>query len=109
MNENTPPLPQPSGATCPNCGTAQSASALYCSNCGAPMNAATPPGSLSQTSKTIASIALGCGALMFGAIGGCFALMGAGEGLGAISLLIAIPALAALACLVGIFLVVRKK
>lgn len=109
MNENSP-LPQPSAATCPNCGAAQSASAIYCSECGTPMSAATP-GYLSSSSKLIISLALGFGALMFGAVGGCFVLLG-GVDSGNISLpgllLVGVPVLLALACLWGIFKVQRK-
>ena len=104
MNE-TPPLPQPGGATCPNCGAAQSADVAYCSNCGAPMTAATPS-YLSPSSKLIISLALGFGALLFGALGGCFALMG-GLDTSSFNLLglvfVGVPILLALACIWGIF------
>ncbi len=110
MNEPISPLPQPSGATCPNCGAAQDASVLYCSNCGAPMSAATPS-HLSSSSKLIISIALGFGALMFGAVGGCFVLLGGIDG-SSFSLLgllfVGVPVLAALACIWGIFKIQRK-
>lgn len=109
MNE-TPPLPQPSGATCPNCGAAQSASVPYCTHCGAPMGTATP-GTLSSASKTIISIALGFGALMFGAVGACFVFLGGIEG-GSMDwtflLFVGVPVLAALACIWGIFKVQSK-
>ena len=107
MNDPAP-LPQPSGATCPNCGAAQSADAPYCTNCGAPLRAAAS-GSMSGGAKTIASCALFFGALVFGGVGGCFALLGGAEGFdSAFALFIIVPALACLACLVGIFLVLRK-
>lgn len=110
MNEPNPPLPQPSGATCPNCGAAQSASAPYCTNCGAPLQTVAP-GSLSRSSKVIISIALGFGALMFGAVGGCFVLLGGIEG-GSMDwtflLFVGVPILAALACIWGIFKVQSK-
>ena len=73
MNE-LPPLPPPSGSICPNCGAAQSANVAFCTNCGAPLQAATS--GASQTVKTLASVALGCGALAFGGLGGCLALIG---------------------------------
>ena len=110
MNE-TPPLPQPSGATCANCGAAQNANAPYCTNCGAPMQAATPSGSLSSASKIIMSIALGFGALMFGAVGACFVFLGGIEG-GTMDwtylLFVGVPVVAAIACIWGIFRVQRK-
>lgn len=110
MKETNSPLPQPSGATCPNCGAAQSTSALYCSNCGAPMSAATPS-HLSSSSKLIVSLALGFGALMFGAVGGCFVFLG-GFDTSNITLLgllfVGVPFLAALACIWSIFKIQRK-
>lgn len=110
MNETNSPLPQPSGATCPNCGAAQSAGTLYCSNCGAPMSAKTPS-SMSSSSKLIVSLALGFGALMFGAVGGCFVFLGGVQG-GPFDpmflLFVGVPALLALACLWGIFRVQRR-
>ena len=110
MNETNSPLPQPSGATCPNCGAAQSATAPYCTNCGAPLRAATASG-LSTGSKIGLSIALGFGALMFGAVGACFVFLGGIEG-GTMDwtflLFVGIPALLALACIWGIFRVQRK-
>ena len=109
MNENSP-LPQPSGATCPNCGAAQNAGVPYCANCGAPMRAATPS-YLSSSSKTLISLALGFGALMFGAIGGCFVFLG-GLDTSTFNLwglvLVGVPILLALACIWGIFKVRRK-
>lgn len=108
MNE-TPPLPQPSGATCPNCGAAQSASTKLCTNCGMGLRAATPSGSLSQSAKIISSLALGCGALMFGVLGGCFMMLGLGDTSGLGWLTFAITALGVLGFLVGIFLILRKK
>ena len=111
MNETNSPLPQPSGATCPNCGAPQSASAAICSNCGAPLRAATPPGGLSRATKIIASIALAFGALLFGAFGGCIMLIGGIEG-GSMDatllLLIVVPALLAVACIWGIFRIQRQ-
>ena len=108
MNEISP-LPPPSGKTCPNCGAAQDANAPYCTNCGAPLRAATAPGSLSQSAKIISSLALGCGALMFGACGGCFIMLGLGDASGLGWLTIAVTALGVLAFLAGIFFVLRKK
>ena len=108
MNETSSPLPPPSGASCPNCGAAQSAGATYCTNCGAPLKVA--PASLSRTSKIIFSIALGFGALMFGAVGACFVWLGGGAEsfTSAFALFVIVPALAALACLWGIFFIQRK-
>ena len=103
MNSPNSPLPQPSGATCPNCGAAQSASASYCTNCGAPLNLGSG-NSLSPASKIIVSLALGFGALLFGAFGACFALLGSEGDLNwTLALFIALPALAAIACIWGIF------
>ena len=111
MNENTPPLPQPSGATCPNCGAAQDDKAPFCTHCGAPLQAATPS-KLSSGSKLALSLSLGCGALVFGAVGGCFAFLGRIEGGNsfdpAILLFVGVPALLALACIWGIFKIQRK-
>lgn len=110
MNE-TPPLPQPGGATYANCGAAQNANTPYCTNCGAPMRAATS-GTLSSASKIIISIALGFGALMFGAVGACFVFLGGIEGGNrfdpTILLFVGVPTLLALACIWGIFRVQRK-
>lgn len=112
MNENSP-LPPLGGATCPNCGAAQDANAPYCTNCGAPMQAATSPGSLSQTGKTLATLALGCGALLFGGLGGCLALIGVMGGSFSTDwpyVLVAIVVLlAAAACIWGISRVQSKK
>ena len=102
MHKNTPPLPQPAGATCSNCGAAQSVSAPFCTACGAARRAATA--GLSTGAKVISSLALGCGALFFGALGGCFFLMGADNG----GITIAVTILVVLGFLVGIFLVLRK-
>ena len=111
MNEISP-LPQPGGATCPNCGAAQNAGAPYCTNCGAEMRVPTPS-SLSKSSATILTIVLALGALMFGAIGGCFVLVsrvGGGGGFNlTLALFIGVPLLAALACIWGIFRVQSKK
>ena len=69
MNE-TPPLPQPSGATCPNCGAAQSAGARVCSNCGAPLQSAKP--SLGRKIlKWFLTTLLSLTAAAFGAFGAC--------------------------------------
>ena len=111
MNEK-PPLPPPSGVTCPNCGAGQDAGVAYCSNCGAPLQAATSGGP-SQTFKTLATLGLGCGVLFFGSLGGCLALLGAFSG----NLSAEWPALAfgvaalllAAACVWGIMRVQRKK
>ncbi len=107
MNE-TPPLPQPGGATCPNCGAAQDANARLCTNCGAPLQAVTAPAGLSKTAKVVSSLALGCGALFFGAFGGCFIMLGLGDASGLGWLTIAVTVLGVLAFLVGIFFVLRK-
>ena len=72
MTENS----VPSGSiTCPNCGAAQSRGVAFCANCGAPLQAATS-GAGAQTAKTLVSLALGCGAFIFGGLGGCLALIG---------------------------------
>ena len=111
MSENTPPLPQPSGATCPNCGAAQEAKAPFCTNCGALLQAATPSSSLSSVSKMWLSAGLGCGALLFGAVGGCFAFLGRIEG-GSYDptflLFIGVPFLLVIACIWGIFKIQRQ-
>ena len=107
MNE-TPPLPQPSGATCSNCGAAQDTGVPYCTNCGAPMRAVKPAAGLSKTAKVVSSIALGCGALFFGAIGGCFILLGLGDASGLGWLTIGVTATIVLGFFVGIFFVLRK-
>ncbi len=74
------------------------------------MSAATPS-HLSSRSKLIISIALGFGALMFGAVGGCFVLLGGIE-TGSFSwfslVFVGVPVLAALACIWGIFKIQRK-
>lgn len=110
MNESNFPLPQPGGTTCSNCGAAQDASAPYCTNCGAPMSA-NAPSSMSSSSKLIVSFALGFGALLFGAVGGCFVFLG-GFDSSSINLLelllVGAPLLAALACIWGIFKIQRK-
>ena len=102
------PLPQPSGATCPNCGAAQEANAPRCTNCGAPLQAATASAGLSTGAKVVASLALGCGALLFGAFGGCFIMLGLGDASGLGWVTIAVTVLGVLAFLVGIFFVLRK-
>ena len=111
MNENLH-LPQPSGATCSNCGAAQAADSPYCTNCGAPLRVAKPN---SSAFKTVLSIALVFGALGLGALGGCLALIGVmGGDLSTASdrifLGLALAALvAAAACVWGIFWVQRNK
>lgn len=107
MNETNSPLPPSGGAICPNCGATQNAGAPYCTSCGAELRPATP-GPYSQSSKIIVSIALGFGALLFGAIGGCFALLGGGGFELAFAPFIIVPALAAIGCIWGIFRVLRK-
>lgn len=74
------PLPQPSGATCPNCGAAQSAGTVRCSNCGAPMGAPSSSG-LSPAMKTVASVLLALAALGLGAFGSCLGIIGLVSGL----------------------------
>ena len=107
MNDASP-LPQPSGATCRNCGAAQSSDAPYCTQCGAPLRAAAS-GSMSGVAKAIAACALFFGAMVFGGIGGCFALVGGSNSFDStFALFIIVPALACVACLVGFFLVLRK-
>ena len=107
MNEN-PPLPQPSGATCPNCGAAQNAGVTYCTNCGVPLFPATKTG-LSQTVKTVLSVVLSLAALGFGAFGSCFALLGALGGADKSLLGIGIGALiAAAACVWAIVSIQRR-
>ena len=84
----------------------QLASAPYCTHCGAPLQVAT--NSNSTTTKIIVAVALGFGALMFGAVGACFAFIGGGDFTSAFGLFILLPALAVLGCLWGIYLVLRK-
>ena len=70
MNENLPPLPPPMGATCPNCGAAQTADARICARCGAPMQSAKP--SLGRkVLKWVLTTLLSLTAVGFGAFGAC--------------------------------------
>ncbi len=70
MNENLPPLPPPSGATCPNCGAAQTAGATICTHCGAPLQSARP--SLGRkVLKWLLTTLLSLTAAGFGAFGAC--------------------------------------
>ena len=84
MNE-TPPLPPPSGATCPNCGAPQAADAAICTNCGAALQSAKP--SLGRKilkwviTTTLSLIAVGIGA--FGACAGFIAVIGNSDPSGA--------------------------
>ena len=110
MEQSNAPIPPPTPPqkTCPNCGSMQLATAPYCTNCGAPLQA--PKSSTSNATKIIVSLALGVGALMFGAVGACFIWIGVGStGFDpTFVLMVGVPALAALGCLVGIFLILRK-
>lgn len=70
-----PPLPPPNGSICPNCGAGQGTNVAFCTNCGAPLQAATS-GAGAGAGKILISLALAFGAVIFGALGGCIALIG---------------------------------
>ena len=66
---------------------------------------------MSQTGKVIASLALGCGALIFGGFGGCLVFLGnIGDGSPGPTfyVLVGVAALLTLACIWGIFRIQRK-
>lgn len=75
MNEN-PPLPPPSGVTCPNCGAAQSTSVAFCNQCGAALPPKKSKSTLALLGKIIVTFVLLTGALGLGAFGACFMLIG---------------------------------
>lgn len=109
---NPTPLPNPSPYTCRNCGHSLEEWRDYCPNCGAPMRARP-----SSVGGVLGSIFLGCGALAFGASGGCFLLFGAiarGEGstfgeAGGLFGLGAVLVLFAAACIWGIVRINRRR
>ncbi|RYG65527.1 hypothetical protein EON80_17195 [bacterium] len=76
---NTPPIPQPSAQTCPNCGAAVEGGLTMCPRCGAVLRVAS--GGASCITMMV-QIVLGCLAMTFGLTGACFVLIGgAGGGL----------------------------
>ena len=111
QHPSEPPLPQPSGVTCFNCGAALPAGTTRCSNCGA-LLARPRVGGLSPGLKVVASVLLALAALGLGAFGSCaalFAVMG-GE-LSADGTLAAAAAgalIAAAACVWAIFKINKK-
>lgn len=79
MSDSSPaPLPQPSGATCPNCGAALPAGTARCSDCGAPIGSRAPS-ALSSIAKVVVSIFLTLVALGLGAFAACLPML---EGIG---------------------------
>ena len=69
-----PPLPPPSGATCPNCGAAQDIKAPFCTNCGAPLRSA-QPSFARKALKFILTLLLSLLSVGIGAFGACAGLI----------------------------------
>ncbi len=99
-----PPLPQPSGVTCPNCGAAQSAGTARCFHCGAPIAPRQGSG-FSALGAFLLSLVLALVALGLGGIGSCMVILAASDASGdrasslvfaGLGLLVLVPALACL-------------
>ena len=116
MNK-TPPLPQPSGATCSNCGAAQAAGAKRCTQCGAALPAVAGS-ALPPALRVLLTIPLFLGAVGFGGLGACLGIVsladlanpsnGLGMGIG-FYLLTGAAIVAGLACLWLINRLNRRK
>lgn len=71
---NPPPLPSPHRFTCSNCGFGWDEATPYCPHCGQ----AQAPLQRPRAGAGVL-IALGCGFIVFGAMGACFSYIGLGQ------------------------------